>query len=623
MALLQDTGRDTESTGEHHCAVRWDALQRLRILDTPPEPAFDDLVQLAARLCKAPIAALTLLAPDRQWFKARLGLEQSETPLNESLCLRAAENDSDMLIIPDLRVDPVFQFHPAYLTGELRFYAGVPLSTREGVRVGALCVASTEPRPGLDPLEKEALSTLAAQAVAQMELRRTLFERDEALERERARSSELEWLMLHDPLTGLCNRTLFETKLEEVVASGPTGLLLMDLDQFKQVNDRFGQHTGDRLLRTIVERLDAGGFSRDVVARFGGDEFALILPNTGEARMKEIARGILRAMEQPVSIDGRQLFVKASIGGGSADAGSEAEALVRDADLALQAAKREGGARARFFMPRLLHRQREQDAMLDRARHALSTDGIVPFYQPKVNLFSGAITGFEALLRLPLPGGEVDYPAAVEAAFHIPDTAVAIGQTMLRQVASDIGDWHRQGLEFGRVSLNAGTSELGDPLYAARLIAALRKNGVPESLLEIEVTEKVLLDDDDAQVRATLLALRDAGIHIALDDFGTGYASLAHLDRWPVDTIKIDKSFVQDVERSESRARIIDLIVGLARDLSLETVAEGVETQGQADRLRHSGCRVAQGNLFWQALPAAAAALLLTSADAGEKLASA
>ena len=575
------------------------------ILDTAPEAAFDEVVALAAAICGTSMAAVTIIDADRQWFKARLGLEHGGGPIERSICaIVAAEPDFSLIEFRDIAADPRLVDRHHGLELSKGFYAGVPLVSREGVAVGVLCVADPQPRPaGLTAMQRQTLQTLAGQVSAQLELRRAVLERDLHAADLEASRDRLQWHASHDPLTGLGNRALFGRTLETFTAGAtrPLTLLILDLDHFKHVNDTHGHDAGDALLRIFATRLrSAVRANGDAVVRLGGDEFGVLLPGIGAGNaLTRIVERIVNTVKGPFAYRGRQIDIGFTIGAAvfPHDAVHAAD-LIRHADVALYAGKADGRGRITLFEPSMLDAAHARAAMLERARQALADDAVVPFYQKKVDLRTGRLCGFEALLRLRRSDGGFDPPAAIAAALDEGELAKRLGSAMLRQVAADMCGWLDAGLDFGRVSINASACEIGDPGHAGRMLEALRAAGVPPSLVEVEVTEGVLLDRNVAVVEANLRTLVDAGVRIALDDFGTGYASLIHLARFPIHVLKIDRSFVAGMEHGSQRDVIVRAVLHLARALGIDTVAEGVETAAQARLLVEHRCDAGQGFLF-------------------------
>jgi diguanylate cyclase (GGDEF)-like protein/PAS domain S-box-containing protein len=430
----------------------------------------------------------------------------------------------------------------------------------------------------------------------------------------------LHWAAYHDDLTGLPNRRLFQERLQQVLdqaarAQQRVGLLIMDIDDFKQINDRFGHDAGDALLRAFSERLTNHVRVTDTVARLGGDEFAVILPDvTGEDDVTRIATAILARMQEPLMLGSLVRECRASIGGTiSVEQGMTAEELLKQADLALYNCKAAGRGIFEMFKPVMRDEAQKRASALEVARQAVVQDWIVPFYQPKVALGTGRLAGFEALLRLRHPRMGIQSPDALAPAFDDTELGIAIGNRMLSCVVSDMRQWLDAGLDIGRISINASAAEFRRDDYAERVLEYLRLAGVPASYLGVEVTESVFLGSGTDLAERTLRTLSTSGVSIALDDFGTGYASLTHLKRFPVDVIKIDRSFVSDMGVDAGDAAIIKAVLSLGQSLGIRVVAEGVETADQASFLREHGCDLGQGYYFGRPMPAREALQFMTS----------
>ena len=418
------------------------------------------------------------------------------------------------------------------------------------------------------------------------------------------------WLAAHaDALTGLANRTLFQTRVEEAVAQADllgteAGVLIVDVDRFKEINDTLGHDAGDAVLRIMAERLGRCCPSNATVARLGGDEFGVVMPS-GQHDL--IADEILLALRQPMMHGEREIECSCSVGWSAYPRHDvDATALLKNADIALYAAKEAGRNRASSFDAALRDDLKRRMNVLRAAKDALLQDAVFPFYQPKVSLRTGRVVGFEALLRWRDTSG-LRAPADLREAFADPDLAYRLGSRMLQRVIKDMRAWKDAGVPFGHVALNVGAAEIRGHDFAEAILKALAEARLRTNQLELEVTEDVLMDDAKMTVRDTLKVLHEAGMSISLDDFGTGYASLTHLKRFPVTWLKIDRSFVSNMEGEKDAEVIVKAVVGLAHNLGMRTVAEGVETRSQLDFLAGMGCELAQGYLI--AKPMAAAVL--------------
>ncbi|KQP08141.1 hypothetical protein ASF28_13780 [Methylobacterium sp. Leaf99] len=419
----------------------------------------------------------------------------------------------------------------------------------------------------------------------------------------------------HDVLTGLPNRALFQATLDNALAharvvGGEVGLILIDLDAFKEVNDTLGHDAGDTLLKEVARRLNDVTQPSDLVARLGGDEFVVIAPcgPVGEAGPRDLdalSDVILDALRPPTAIGGRIVAPRASLGIAvyPADAKSSTD-LFTDADLALYAAKGAGRNRAMRFVPSLRAIIEDRVTLIREMRVALEEGGLVPFYQPKVDLATGGVVGFEALARWRHPARGLLAPAAFAAVFDDPEIGIGVGRVLRRQIVSDVTRWIDGGHDPGRVFLNLSSAQFGEGDLAEALLADIAAVGLARDRIGVEITETVLLGGNGDRVGPVLDALHAAGIRVALDDFGTGYASLTHLKRFPVDEIKIDRSFVQDLERDSDDAAIVTAVLQLGRSLGLDVTAEGVETEAQARVLLAEGCGYVQGYLYGRPMPA-------------------
>jgi len=422
-------------------------------------------------------------------------------------------------------------------------------------------------------------------------------------------------LAFHDALTGLPNRSLFQRRLDELSGKGASrdfALALLDVDDFKLINDTQGHDAGDALLLAFAERLSGAVGPDDLVARLGGDEFALLLMGRSDARRLEgFSIDLLELLREPCEHQGEVIQCGASIGASRFRGIGSAQNMLKHADLALYEAKASGRGAFRLYDPAMWSTMINRGKMLSLAASALKGDFIVPYYQAKVNLASGNIIGFEALLRCCVPGEQVRGPESIAAAFDDPTLAPMLSDRMIQGVIEDIAAWRAAGLAFGHVAINAALPELRRGDFAERLLAKLDRARVPPECIQVEITESVLLGRGIEHVERTFHELADRGIRVALDDFGTGFASLTHLKRFPIEIIKIDRAFVRDLQIDADDGAIVDALIGLGRALKIEVVAEGIETRAQRDFLSALGCDVGQGYLFGAALPAAEITSLL------------
>ncbi|HEX4737148.1 MAG TPA: EAL domain-containing protein [Allosphingosinicella sp.] len=419
------------------------------------------------------------------------------------------------------------------------------------------------------------------------------------------------WIANHDGLTGLPNRNLMQQKLDRAVqeaaeAGTKFALLLVDVDEFKRVNDTVGHDGGDALLCTFAARLKGAIRADDAVFRLGGDEFALLL--TGAASARDIhlfADALYDRLREPCIHGGRMLDLNASMGAALFPChGRSRTELMKNADIALYAAKAAGRRKLKLFAPAMRDEVQKRGSMLALARTALEEGRVAPYYQPQVRLDTGAVFGFEALLRWRHPQRGLQLPSTISAAFEDSNLAADISDAVIDRAIADIARWQDRGVEFGHVAINAAAAEFRREDFADSLLERLHKAGVPPQRIQIEVTETVFLGRGAEYVERALKRLSDAGMKIALDDFGTGFASLSHLQQFPVDTIKIDRRFVKGLGGRTGNYAIIDAVLSLGRSLGMEVVAEGIETTQQEQALLRLGCEYGQGFLYSRAVPA-------------------
>ncbi len=427
----------------------------------------------------------------------------------------------------------------------------------------------------------------------------------------------IQYLATHDSLTGLPNRVMFAELLNHVLALSRRNqrkfaVLFIDLDRFKFINDSLGHEAGDALLCEVAKRLKESLRASDIVARLGGDEFVMLLQDLSHSEQAGIiARKLLSAVIKPIELNGQECRVTASIGISvfPDDAPDEAS-LMTHADLAMYHAKEEGKNNFQFYDGRLETLSLERLTMETRLRRAIERNELSLHYQAKLDLATNAISGVEALLRWNSAELGSVSPAKFIPVAEETGLILAIGKWVLRTACSQNVQWQRAGLPPVRVSVNLSPRQLNDPELVAAVRDVLADTGLAPHLLELEVTESSVMHNVERALEV-LCALKDMGVQLAIDDFGTGYSSLAQLKRFPIDTLKVDRSFIRELPADSEDRAIAEAIIAMGKTLSLTVVAEGVETREQQDFLRERACDQMQGFFFSKPVAAADFAELL------------
>ncbi len=427
----------------------------------------------------------------------------------------------------------------------------------------------------------------------------------------RKSAERLSYLAQFDTLTGLPNRHLFRDRLAQTLVQahrsrGPAGVMLVDLDRFKQVNDTLGHAAGDTLLKEAAARMTACLRSVDTVGRFASDEFCIALSaldRPGDS--SQVAQKILEALAMPFQLEGHETYISASIGITLYPTDSEeADVLIANADVAMYRAKEEGRNNYQYYtreMNERAHNRVQTEAAL---RHALERREFLLHYQPKVELGSGMICGFEALLRWKHPEKGLVSPLEFIPVLEDTGLIVPVGEWVIAETCRQVRNWGAAGLMPQPVAVNLSARQFQEEGMRTTVQQILAENGVDSSLIQFEITESMLMKDPERAAN-TLRLFRDAGFKLAVDDFGTGYSSLAYLKRFPLDALKIDRAFVREVDANSDDAAIALAIIGMAHGMKLKVIAEGVETVSQLGFLRERGCDEMQGFYFSKPLASA------------------
>jgi diguanylate cyclase (GGDEF)-like protein len=558
-------------------------------------------------------AALASTA-SRQAAVARLGVQALDADDLEGLFREVVETAREVM---GANAAILYQFAPEPLEPHPRAIAGLASAAavaesslsveivEHGRVFGSLTVYFDHPRE-FQPDELDTLRAIANLVAS-------------ATERELS-AEEMRHRALHDPLTGLPNRTLFVDRLERALAHGgrhgtATGVLFLDIDYFKFINDSLGHSVGDELLCAVADRLGAATRAGDTVARFGGDEFLIICEEARDpVEVTEVATRIVEVLRKPFALAGNQHVVSTSIGISLAMAGDPRrlpEDLIREADAAMYRAKEDGRDRFEVYDEVMRAKATRRLTIDTELRNAIEHDELRLAYQPVVDLASGRIEAVEALVRWQHPTRGLLGPGEFIPVAEQTGSIRAVGDWVLTTAAHQAAAWQRQMPDRSLpVAINLSAHQVTHHSLQPAVEEVLRVTGLAPGLLHLEITESVLMDPSDSNI-ARLVALKELGVTIVLDDFGTGYSSLAYVKRFPIDVLKIDQAFVRDLQGAGAEASIVEAIIAMARGLRVGVIAEGVETSEQADRLRALGCPQAQGYLFAKPLWAAEIEALL------------
>jgi diguanylate cyclase (GGDEF)-like protein/PAS domain S-box-containing protein len=427
----------------------------------------------------------------------------------------------------------------------------------------------------------------------------------------------IQHMALHDSLTGLPNRTLLQDRLTQAIALAQrthkhVAVLLLDLDRFKNVNDSFGHSFGDRLLELVSARLKAGIRTCDTVARLAGDEFVIAIQMAEQLEgIETVARKVLDTLSAPFQIENHELQINASIGICQfPEDGRNAEDLLQFADVAMYEAKQRGRGRYCFFSPALTEATRCRQKLEYDLIQACARDEFVLHYQPFVETNSGRITGVEALLRWRHPERGLLSPNQFIPKLEELGLIVEVGRWVLRTACRQAAEWQRMGLSPIRVAVNVSSQQFYQGNIAGAVASVLQETKLDPKLLEIELTESQTLDDSEATINI-MRNLKRLGVSLSLDDFGTGWSSLSYLRRFPIDRIKIDRSFIKDLHSQPAAEEVVKTILTLSRNLGIACIAEGVETREQQDYFKKHDCQEMQGFLFSRPIAALDATALL------------
>lgn len=417
------------------------------------------------------------------------------------------------------------------------------------------------------------------------------------------------YLSRHDNLTRLPNRSIFHEELDQAIAKAKqdgtsVGLLFIDLDRFKEINDLLGHHTGDALLQCVATRLLGSVRKSDVVARLGGDEFAIICKHLDIADLERLGKKLVTVLSDPFMIENHEITAGASIGITMYPHDTQDPIqMLRNADLAMYAAKGNGRSTYRMYSKKLDSGAKRRHAIEDGIRDALQSDALSLHYQPQLFLDSHKVSGVEALLRWENCAIPAMTPAEMIAVADETGLIIQVGEWVLRHACRQRKIWQDGGIENLRVAVNVSSRQLKHPGFFDLVEKVLQETGLSPRFLELEITERLLMENNQSNV-SVLHALKNKGIYISVDDFGTGFSSLSYIKHFPVDALKIDQIFVRGIPEDKHDAAIASAIIGMAHSLKMEVVAEGIECDEQSEYLQSLGCDSGQGYLFSRPVPA-------------------
>lgn len=575
-----------------HEEQRLEELYALELLDSKAEGRFDRYTQLIADLFDFPVVLISLVDRDRQWFKSRFGWDQAEVPRDISFCGHAL-NQSSVMVVPDALEDPRFAGNPL-VTGEpyIRFYAGAVVHGPSGHPLGTLCVIDRQPRH-FDERQRDHLRQIADLVESEIAHSYDL----------QALRASVEFTAYYDPLTRLPNRRLLMDRLTQLLAladlkSLQVAVLLFNVAGLRLLNESLGTEYGNELLQKLGQRLDKHCPVGGTVARLQADEFVLIFPLREQKQREAVIRRIHLALNEPYACKGRDHFLRVQVGASLfPDQGATADRLIEQASAAIRANHDGLPNDVRYFT------QEHSDELAERIKvesclqKALIRNEFYLHYQPIISLDSGEMIGVEALLRWDCPDmGMISpdrfIPLAEETGLILP-----IGRWVRNEVCRQLREWLSDPEWNIPIAINVSPVELARPEFAPELLQRLNAEQIPSELIWIEITEFSLLDDN-SRVRRNLDILKTRSISVNIDDFGTGYSSLSYLSRLSVNSLKIDRSFIDGLPENAGGATLTRTIISMASALGLGQVAEGVENRLQLEFLRSHHCQLGQGYLI-------------------------
>ena len=585
---------------DRHERQRLEALYRYQVFDTLPDEKLDRLTSIVKRMLHVPIVLINLIEGHRTWSKSSIGTTIRDLRRAEACCAHVIDQQR-VFTVEDLQVDPRFKDNQLVLSEHARAYAGAPLITPDGQSIGALAVLDTAPRT-FTTLEQAFLMDMAAVVIDELELRLSTL-------MARAAQERTEYLAHLDALTGLPNRLRFLDRAHVAFQHAdrvdlPAAIMMLDLDRFKVINDSLGHAVGDALLKAVSERLCQAVRMDDTVARFGGDEFVILLPELRDVLdAGHVATKLLGEFSSPFEVDGHALHMGSSLGISLfPHDGRDPEALVLAADMAMYAAKQGGRGQYCFYTTAMTEAAQAKLHLRDRLREALYAGELRVHYQPQVHLPSGTVIGVEALARWPQPDGSWIPPERFIPLAEENGLIVVLGEWVLREACTQLAIWEREGAPPWDLAVNVAARQWKHPHFLRTVQQVLTETTFPPDRLVLEVTESTVLSEEDVP-SDTMAGLAALGVRVALDDFGTGFANLSQLRHLDIGQLKLDRSLVQGNLASRKTPAISSTVLTLGHRLGVPVVGEGVETEAQREVLQSLEGDIAQGFLFSRPLP--------------------
>jgi diguanylate cyclase (GGDEF)-like protein len=569
-------------------AARLAALRDLDLIDSGPDEAIDRLTRIAGELLQVPVSLVSLLDADHQFVISQKGLASDwaldrQTPLSHTFCQYAVIEKAP-LVIDDARLHPVLGDSEAVRSSTVVAYASMPLVLADGSAVGTLCAIDQKPR-AWSAEELRILEDLAAAVVSVLDLRAGIAQRS-----------------LYDRLTGLPNRNLLlahvDQLLERAVEGESVVVMCAGLDHFSQINQAIGTDQADGVLKLVAERLEQVRLPGHLLGRPRGDVFTLVAPGIRtEGEAHELAEGLRTALAaSPLQLGGESLTVSATVGIALGGAGARGSDMLSEAANAMHEAKRHRDG-VWISDDAWGLQAANQVRMRDALRAALGRGEIHAVFQPILELEGNVLRGFEALARWESAELGPVSPADFVPLAELTGDIIPIGRWMLEETARRIEAWREEVDPDLGATVNVAPLQLQQPGFADDVAEILARHGLPGEALGIEITESGLMETAAIE-QSNLMRLKQMGVYIVLDDFGTGYSALSYLRHFPIDTIKIDRSFVDAVGEDRSSTSLVQAMLTMSRGMEMEVVAEGIETEEQAKLLRLLGCRYGQGYLF-------------------------